>query len=173
MLTVDEFPATTDELRQVYGCHPSGVVAVCALIGDEPVGMAVSSFTPVSLEPALVSVCMQQASTTWPRLRASGRLGISILAQGQESTCRSLSAKHGDRFSTSSWEPTSDGSVFIHGAAAWLDCSLYDEVQAGDHTIALLRIHGVQTSIGIDPLVFHSSSFRQLSTPHGLTLSGS
>ena len=31
------------ELRRVFGCFPSGVIAVCAIVDGEPVGMAASS----------------------------------------------------------------------------------------------------------------------------------
>jgi flavin reductase (DIM6/NTAB) family NADH-FMN oxidoreductase RutF len=68
-------------LRRVFGCFPSGVIAVCASIDGEPVGMAASSFTTVSVAPPLVSICVQNTSTTWPRLRECERLGVSVLAE--------------------------------------------------------------------------------------------
>ena len=40
-------------LRRAFSCFPSGVTAVCGLVGDEPAGMAASSFTSVSLDPRL------------------------------------------------------------------------------------------------------------------------
>lgn len=40
-------------LRQAFGCFPSGVTALCALDSGTPVGMAASTFTPVSLAPPL------------------------------------------------------------------------------------------------------------------------
>jgi flavin reductase (DIM6/NTAB) family NADH-FMN oxidoreductase RutF len=53
-------------LRQAFGCFPSGVTAFCGLLDGVAVGMAASSFTWVSLDPALVSVCVANSSTTWP-----------------------------------------------------------------------------------------------------------
>ena len=49
---------TTDQatLRTAYGTFPSGVIAVCALEDNLPVGIAASSFVSVSLDPPLVSV---------------------------------------------------------------------------------------------------------------------
>lgn len=149
-------------LRRAFGCFPSGVTAVCAMAGSEPVGMAASSFTSVSIDPPLVSVCVQNSSATWPRLRRCARLGVSVLARGQDGACRSLSDKHGDRFAGVSWEPGADGAVFVHGATAWLNCSVHDELPAGDHRIVLLRVHGLRADPGAEPLVFHGSRFRQL-----------
>lgn len=154
-------------LRAAYGCFPSGVAAVCAVIDDVPVGMAASSFTSVSMTPPLVSVCIQDSSTTWPRLRGATRLGVSVLAADHDAACRSLSAKHGDRFAGVDWEPTSDGAVFVHGATAWLDCTVDAELPAGDHGIVLLRIHALRAEPAAAPLVFHGSRFRTLAAVDG------
>ena len=149
-------------LRQAFGCFPSGVTALCALDSGTPVGMAASTFTPVSLQPALVSVCVQDTSSTWPRLRKQSRLGLSVLAEGQDLVCRSLATKNGDRFTDVGWEAGEDGSVYVLGAALWLDCSIHAELPGGDHTIVLLEIHGLKAEPERAPLVFHGSRFRRL-----------
>ncbi|HEY3483304.1 MAG TPA: flavin reductase family protein [Streptomyces sp.] len=148
-------------LREAFGCFPSGVTAACALVDGVPRGMAASSFTSVSLAPPLVSICIQRTSSTWPLLRNQPRLGLSVLAEGQDDACLSLSSRHGDRFRDVEWEPGPDDSVFISGSSAWLECSLHAEVPAGDHVIALLKIHRLRTD-QTPPLVFHGSRFRRL-----------
>lgn len=148
-------------LRRAYGCFPSGVVAMCALgDGGEPIGMAVSSFTSVSLDPPMVSACVQDTSTTWPRLRSRGRIGISILAEGHGDACIALSRKDGDRFAAVRWDATAEGAVFVHDAAVWLDCAIDNEVVAGDHTIVVFRIVGGVANPDVEPLLFHGSRFR-------------
>lgn len=150
-------------VRDVYGCFPSGVAAVCAMVDGTPTGMAVSSFTSVSLEPPLVSVCFDNGSSTWPRLRTARRLGVSVLGEAHETACRRLAAKTGDRFAGLALHTTADGAVLIDGATAWLDCSVEDELPAGDHVLVLLRIAALQGIPETDPLVFHRSGFRRLS----------
>lgn len=152
------------ELRRAYACFPSGVVAVCAHDEDEPVGMAASSFTTVSLDPPLVSVCMQDTSTTWPRLRALPRLGVSVLSERHEDGCRSLAAKHGDRFADLDWEADREGAVFLHGAALHLGCSIEAEIPAGDHSVVLLRIHDLGADLDAAPLLFHGSRLTRIAT---------
>ena len=155
-------PMDAAVLRQAFGCFPSGVTALCALDSGTPVGMAASTFTPVSLEPALVSVCVQDTSSTWPRLRGQRRLGLSVLAEGQDLVCRSLAARNGDRFAGVDWESGEDGSVYVRGASLWLDCSVHAELPGGDHRIVLLRIHGLKAEPDRAPMVFHGSRFRRL-----------
>ena len=161
---MDRLTAPTDsrELRRVFGCFPSGVTAVCALVDGVPVGMAASTFVPVSLDPPLVSVCVRSESMTWPRLRRSEQLGISVLAGNHELACRSLSDRHGDRFHGVAWRAGAGGAVFVEDGVAWLSCQLYAELPAGDHVIALLHIAGVQANAEGEPLVFHRSRFRKL-----------
>jgi flavin reductase (DIM6/NTAB) family NADH-FMN oxidoreductase RutF len=162
MIVFESPTADPTLLRRAFGCFPSGVTAVCAMVDDAPVGMAASSFTSVSLEPPLVSVCFQASSTTWQRLRERSRLGISVLAQGQDAICMSLAQKTTERFVDVAWDRTSEGAVFVRGATAWLECSLYGEVPAGDHAVALLEIQGLQAYPKAAPLVFHGSQFRRL-----------
>jgi flavin reductase (DIM6/NTAB) family NADH-FMN oxidoreductase RutF len=161
-VTVAPISADPHELRKAFGCFPSGVTAVCAIVGGVPVGMAASSFTSVSMSPPLVSVCIQSTSSTWPRLREATRLGVSVLAESQDHACLALAVKEGDRFAGVAWDVSDDGAVFVRDATVWLDCSLHDEVPAGDHVIALLEIHGAQADPDAAPLVFHGSTFRKL-----------
>jgi flavin reductase (DIM6/NTAB) family NADH-FMN oxidoreductase RutF len=149
-------------LRRAFGCFPSGVTTVCAMVNDAPVGMAASSFTSVSVAPPLVSVCFQASSSTWQRMRERPRLGISVLAQGQDEICMRLAQTTTDRFADVAWDRSSEGAVFVHGASAWLECSLHAEVPAGDHAVAMLEIHSLRANPETAPLVFHGSRFRRL-----------
>jgi flavin reductase (DIM6/NTAB) family NADH-FMN oxidoreductase RutF len=154
-------PAT---LRHVFGAFPTGVTAVAGCIDGVPVGVAANSFTSVSLDPPLVSVAMGNGSQTWPRLRGARRLGISVLAEGQEDLCRQLSRTGVDRFAGHGWQVSPYGAVFLDGTAAWLECTIRTEIPAGDHHIVLLDVHRLGADTDTAPLVFHGSRFRRLSS---------
>ena len=149
-------------LRHVVGAFPSGVTAVAALIDGEPTGMSASSFTSVSLEPALVSICVAHTSTTWSLLRTAPRLGVSILSAAQESAGRQLGRRGADRFAGLDWRATTDGAVLLDGASGWLDTSIEQQIQAGDHDIVVLAVHDLDADHDVRPLVFHASQFRRL-----------
>ena len=149
-------------LRQVFGAFPTGVTAVAGLVGGAPVGLAANSFTSVSLDPPLVSVCIATTSGSWPLLRRTSRIGISILASGHEEMCRRLAARTEDRFAGLPWWSTDDGAVLLAGASAWLECSLHRELVAGDHHLALLSVQRLAVDADTAPLVFHASRFRRL-----------
>jgi flavin reductase (DIM6/NTAB) family NADH-FMN oxidoreductase RutF len=149
-------------LRRAFSCFASGVAAVCAVLDGEPVGMAASSFTSVSLDPPLVSVCVATTSATWSRLRIANRIGVSFLGDAHSGVCRQLSARGVDRFAGVDWWATPGGAVLLGGTTARLECTLEQEVPAGDHDIALLRIRALEADPSSAPLVFHASQFHQL-----------
>ena len=151
-------------LRNAFARFPSGVTALCALGREGPVGMAASSFTSVSLEPALVSVCVGRGSTTWPRLAAAGRVGISVLGGEHAELSAALAARGGDRFADATWEASPEGAVFLAGAPLWLDCRVHRTVPAGDHDIVLFEVLGARTDDRFGPLIFHLSAVRALET---------
>ena len=156
-------PADPAALRAAYACIPQGVAALCAL--DEtgaPRGITASSLTTVSLDPPLVAVAIARTSATWPSLRARTRLGASVLSHAQNETGRTLAARAGDRFAGIDWRATGHGAVLLNGAVLWMECALDSELPAGDHQIALLRIHNLSARPDQDPLVFHASRFRRL-----------
>jgi flavin reductase (DIM6/NTAB) family NADH-FMN oxidoreductase RutF len=149
-------------LRQAFGCFPSGVTAFCGLLDGVAEGMAASSFTSVSLEPPLVSVCVANTSATWPKLATLNRLGLSVLAGDHAPIARSLASKNGDRFSGVDWMATDSGAVFVHGATLWLECAPYKRIEAGDHEIVVLQIVSLAMYPDVAPMVFHRSGFREL-----------
>lgn len=66
-------PPDPGHLRPVLSAFPTGVTAVAATIDGTPLGLAANSFTSVSLDPPMVSICIAHTSTTWPLLRPARR----------------------------------------------------------------------------------------------------
>ncbi|MFI5717846.1 flavin reductase family protein [Nocardia sp. NPDC051750] len=161
-MTAAAVPFDQVALRRAYGRFPSGVVALCAVVDGEYVGMAASSFVTVSLDPALVAFCVQHTSTTWPKLRAGGRLGISVLGEDHHDAARALAAKGRDRFAGLATRATGAGALFIEGASLWLEAVVTEQVAAGDHDIVLMAVRDFEIAEEIAPMVFHSSKFRRL-----------
>ena len=155
---------TPNTLRNVFAQHPSGVAALCAIVDGEPQGIVASSFTVgVSMDPPLVMFAVQNTSRTWPVIRSSARIGVSVLSEKNEGVCRQIASKTGDRFAGLRLDSTDEGALLLHDASLWLDCSVEQEIPAGDHHVVLLRVHGHQASDeSASPLVFHGSAFRRL-----------
>ena len=153
-------------LRQAFGVFPSGVVAVAAEVDGRAVGLAASSFTSVSLDPPLVSFSIARKSLTWPDLRRADHLGVTVLADHHGEVCRQLAGPPERRFDEARISITGNGAITLDDGLARFDCTVYSEVEAGDHTIVLLRLHAFDHAgdqiAGSSPLVFHRSAFGRL-----------
>ncbi|BBY23244.1 flavin reductase family protein [Mycobacterium stomatepiae] len=153
---------TPTSLREAFGHFPSGVVAIAAEVAGVRVGLAASTFVPVSLEPPLVSFCVQNTSTTWPKLKDLPMLGISVLGEAHDEAAKTLAAKTGDRFAGMETVSYESGAVFIKGTGLWLESAIAQLIPAGDHVIVVLRVNQVTVDAEVAPIVFHRSAFRRL-----------
>lgn len=148
-------------LRKAFGVFPSGVVAVAALVDGGPIGLAASSFTSVSIDPPLVSFSIARTSKTWPDLRRASHVGLTILAEHHGEACRQLAGPVDRRFDGLAVSASDGGALTLDEGVAQFDCTIYREVEAGDHVIVLLQLHAVEHGLG-RPLVFHRSGFGKL-----------
>ncbi|WP_139981638.1 flavin reductase family protein [Nocardioides litoris] len=166
-MTALQMPTNQDldpqRLRDAFGVFPSGVVAVAAEVDGRPTGLAASSFTSVSLDPPLVSFSIANTSKTWPDLRRADHLGVTVLAQHHGEVCRQLAGPVEHRFDDVETTVSDDGAVTLDDGLARFDCTVYREVEAGDHTIVLLLLHAVDAGAAAEeaagPLLFHRSAF--------------
>jgi 3-hydroxy-9,10-secoandrosta-1,3,5(10)-triene-9,17-dione monooxygenase reductase component len=146
--------------RHVLGHYPTGVAVITAMTADGPVGMAVNSFTSVSLDPPLILFCPAVSSSTWPLLQSVGQVAINVLSAGQEPVSRLFARKDVDRFASISWTAGENGAPLLHDALGWLECTVEAEVPAGDHTVVTAAITrmGVHDEI-VAPLLFFRGSY--------------
>lgn len=146
--------------RQVLGHFATGVTVVTTAEGGEPAGLSVNSFTSVSLDPPLVAFCVARESSTWPRIRGSGRFCVNILSEDQEDLCRVFAVRGGrDKFRGVGWRPAESGAPIVSGALAWIDCTVEDEHVAGDHIIVVGRVGELGVEQEGRPLVFYRGGY--------------
>lgn len=157
------------EYKSVLGRFCTGVTVVTSLDGGEPVGFTCQSFSALSLDPPLVLVCPQKGSTTWPRIRRSGRFAVSMLTADQQAVGERFGRSGADKFAGVGWRPSPAGMPLISGALAWVECSVADEVDAGDHTVVVAAVTGLGTGPARDPLLFFRGKFFDLDMKEAVT----
>ncbi|GAC67196.1 flavin reductase family protein [Gordonia soli] len=149
--------------REALSHFCSGVVVITAEDADgEPTGMTVGSFTSISLDPPLVGFFAGSSSTTLPRVLATGRFSVNVLAEGQDLLARSFARSGTDKFAGVSWTRSANGAPRLDGAHAWIDCDIDDHRVIGDHELVVGRVSALIVPAPTDPLVFHRSMFRTL-----------
>ncbi|WP_433875272.1 flavin reductase family protein [Sinomonas atrocyanea] len=151
--------AAAADYRQMFGLLPTGVTAITGLTDEgKPMGFVVGTFQSLSLEPALVTFCVDKSSSTWPTLRNLGRFTANILSTGQLPVCRSLARKGEDKFTGIDYSESPIGTPRIDGATAWIDCQVVSEVVAGDHYMIVGSVSSMEAGAG-EALVFRGGKF--------------
>jgi flavin reductase len=156
----DARPRADLTFRQCLGHFATGVTVVTYEDAEGPQGVTVNSFTSVSLEPALVLVCIDNRSKSIPFLTKQP-FAINVLHHKQEDLAWHFAGRRSQNV-TAEWH-LDGGPPLLAGSLAWLACTPWVQVQAGDHLIVVGRV----TSFGArdhDPLCFYRGQFRSLST---------
>lgn len=151
------------ELRAVMGTFATGVTVVTSG-ADLPHGMTANAFTSVSLDPALVLVCVKQSSVLHATVLAQETFAVSILGGDQEPLARYFASSSRPRdereFATVSYRPgPHTGAPIMDGNVAWMECKLAAIYDGGDHSIFLGSVLGLGRGDGADALVFHGGRF--------------
>ncbi|WP_436529428.1 flavin reductase [Actinoplanes sp. HUAS TT8] len=168
-----EVPVDSTTFRSVLGQWPSGVCVVTTIGPHGVHGMTASSFSSVSLDPPMVSVCLGNHLPSHALLGAAGRFAISFLGKDQAHIGRRFAGQDReitDRFAGLEWITTPNGCPVLADAVAWLDCRVAHAYPGGDHTIFVGEVTGAATPRVISPLLFHSRNWGQLADPLPATI---
>ena len=150
--------------RQAWGKFPTGVAVVTSIEPDGSVhGMAANGINSVSLDPLLVLLCVGYNRNSYPLIKDSGRFAINMLSDEQQYIAEHYAgpAEHRRDDVAISFKFTSNGSAFIEGSIASMDCQVVNEYATGDHSIFIGRVDEIEVRPG-SPLVYCESQFLRL-----------
>lgn len=151
-----------DDFRATLGRFATGVTVITATAGDRDHGMTVSAFSSLSLDPALVLVCVDRVATMHGVLVEDAVFGVNVLAVGQETLSRRFaSGDPSDRFAGVGYTRGALGAPLLDGTLAWLECRVAARHAGGDHTIVV----GAVAEAGVRearPLLYYRSGYASL-----------
>jgi 3-hydroxy-9,10-secoandrosta-1,3,5(10)-triene-9,17-dione monooxygenase reductase component len=157
-----EAMAAARRFRDVLGRFASGVTVVTSVSDGEPVGMTCQSFASVSLSPPLVLFCPAKTSRAWPLIQRSGKFCVNLLAHDQAELSNRMASKGVDKFAAVPWTPSpATGSPLLDGILGFVDCTIHDVHEAGDHYIVLGRVQELESSAAEHPLLFFEGRYRR------------
>jgi flavin reductase (DIM6/NTAB) family NADH-FMN oxidoreductase RutF len=150
--------------RDTLGHYASGITIIGGLEGDEPVGFTCQSFYSVSTEPPLVSFSVMTNSTTYPRIRETGKFSVNVLSHHQHTVSNQFARKGTDKWAGIEWSATTNRNPVIADTLMWLDCDIWAEHEAGDHVIVIGRVNEMSPAEWHkhDPLLYFKGQYRHL-----------
>lgn len=157
------------KLRNALGQFPTGVVIVtAATAGGERIGMTMSSFNSVSLEPPLVLFSVHRKALTFVHWQEMQHYAINILAEDQEELSNRFAKAKTDKWEGIEPIAGETGAPILPGALAAFECEAFSRYDGGDHEIFVGRVlHLHEGRIGAPPLVFFGGMYRQLAPAAG------
>jgi flavin reductase (DIM6/NTAB) family NADH-FMN oxidoreductase RutF len=152
--------------RNALGCFATGVTVVTTIDGTgQPVGLTVSSFASLSLDPPLVLFCLDRGSQNFDAFTTSGRFAVNLLREDQRDLSTRFAMSQGDRFAGIAYDTWETGAPVLPGSLATLDCSTETIQDGGDHVILIGRVHRAVGDRAGNPLIYYAGAYRSLSLP--------
>lgn len=154
---------TEKDFRLALGRFTTGVAIVTTTdpANNMPMGLTVSSFNSVSLEPPLILWCLRLASQNLQVFKNASHYNIHILANDQIDLAMQFStAKVPDRFEGVDWELSETGVPLLSSkyCSAIFECATEQQHPAGDHLIMVGYVERCEHTNKL-PLVFHAGTF--------------
>jgi flavin reductase (DIM6/NTAB) family NADH-FMN oxidoreductase RutF len=161
-------PIDAQGFKRALSEFASGVTVVTARSPDgEPLGLTVSSFCSVSLQPPMILVCIDTRSDANPGLAPGSRFGVSILREGQEDVSQLFAWGGPGKFERATTLADDSGLRLVDGALAHLVCRSAHAHSTGDHVIYVGVVEGATVHPG-RPLLYQGGDYRRLeSAPEG------
>jgi len=165
--TADSPAAFADAL----GAIASSVTLVTVADGRDDVGLTVSAFCPVSLQPPLVLVSLIADSYPAELLGRLDRFAVTVLAAGQRVLAGRFAASgrpgarlllddvphHRGEFS---------GALIADGGLAALECEVTRRVPAGDHLLVIAAVLAMDSvAESDDPLIRFRGRYPAIGRP--------
>ena len=153
---------TSADFRRALGLFPTGVAIVSARHPDgQLLGMTVSSFNSVSLDPPLVLFSVARGAASFEGWMAVPKYGISILAQSQADLSTRFARSQADKWALVRPMFGEHDVPLMPGALATFECERYGVHDGGDHAIFVSQVLAMQAVAAptAEPLVFYGGRY--------------
>lgn len=149
--------------RETLGRFPTGVTIVTALSPEGlPIGVTISSFNSVSLDPPLILWSLSTNSPKLEAFRRAQRYAVNVLASGQRDLSNRFASRAEDRFADVSVHSGIDDTPLIDGCCAWFECTQEAQHPGGDHLIFVGRVERFAQGKNEAPLVFFDGAYHRI-----------
>ncbi len=154
-----------DQYRNILSAFPTGVtVMTCAGEGGN-VGMTVSSFNSVSVDPPLILWSIDRNAPSFKTFTVNDYFCVNVLSDDQKDVALQFARPLPDKFTGIDHAIKDFGLPLLSGCAAHLVCKVWNRYDGGDHEIIIGRVLTGQKQ-DRNPLVFAMRGFAKVDPIH-------
>lgn len=154
----------TSYFRSALGRFATGVTIITTESSGtepQPLGLTVSSFNSVSLEPPLILWSLAKKASSLPHYRAAERYVIHVLGAKQLDMAKRFAwGPQSERFTHVQLSRAPHGTLMIDDPrfSAWFECKNITQHEAGDHYIFVGQVESCYRNFE-QPLIYHAGDF--------------
>ena len=146
----------------MLGRFASGVTVLTTRHGESDLGMTVSAFCSLSLNPAMVLSCIDKTADLHHLLPKGQRVVFNILSSSQEALSRRFAEEAGSkRFDGVGMRRDPHGIAVLDDVLAWIEGSVVEQHDGGDHSIFIAQVDGVESN-DLRPLLYYRGGYAEL-----------
>ncbi len=150
--------------RAALGQYATGVCVVTAEALGRKAGITVNSFTSVSLEPPLVSWCVDEGVRVYPVFATSGAFCVHILGAHEQAVAERFADYSHQDLTQDAVGHNASGAPVLPVGAVRLDCRVFDKHRLGDHLMLVGEVLDF-TAHDKDMLGYYRGRYHTLKAP--------
>ena len=156
-------PFSTQELRRAFSCFATGVTVITGIDQNgKPVGITISSFNTVSLNPPLVLWSIGIQSDLCNSFRIGQKQLIHVLDVNQKDLALVFAKQLNKNSIQMEHQIEPSGLMRLANCLAYFECVTVAVHEGGDHHIIVARVLSIEQDSDRYPLLFAQSQFNQL-----------
>ncbi len=157
------------DFRNALGCFATGITIMTTCDPDgRMVGITVNSFASVSLDPPLISFCLDRHANSLASFLASHHFVVNVLSEEQEALSAAFArSSGGDKFVGVPFETTPTGCPMLPLSLSHLECEREAVHDAGDHLLVIGRVVRLALRAEGRPLLYFRGRYAKLGEAPG------
>jgi flavin reductase (DIM6/NTAB) family NADH-FMN oxidoreductase RutF len=150
--------------RKALGCFATGVTVVAAKDeAGKPVGVTISSFASLSLEPPLILFCLGSGTSNVETFQKASHFSVNILRDDQRELSIRFASRMPDKWSEVEYSlGEASGAPVISHCLAILECALEKQYVEGDHVLLIGRVLNLDYDPGGQPLLYFRGNYAEM-----------
>lgn len=159
--------ALPEAYRRAMRSFAGNVSVITVGLGEDRSGLVATSTVSLSVEPAMMLVCVNRNASSWKLFERYKHFGVNALRPDQQAIAERFSGKGGfkgsERYAIGDWRAGPTGASMLKGAAVALDCAIEDMIERETHSILIGRVTEVEIGDAGAALVYWQGNYWPLS----------
>jgi flavin reductase (DIM6/NTAB) family NADH-FMN oxidoreductase RutF len=151
-----------DAFKDLMSAVASTVTVVTAYADGDPIGITVTAFNSVSVDPPIVLVCIDKVAASLEAFLTADGFTVNLLPSTASTVSTLFATKDSERFDAVAWSEPSVGSAgpVLDVAFGAFECETIERFEMGDHWVIFARVDaGGLSDKATLPLVYHQRAY--------------